>query len=103
MMSDKGQRSRQKELTAVTARPERSLPPSAAAATDEPIRLLLARQRRILFGLAVAILALGIIAVAQSFAGSVFASNREPQVRRIAASEPARPPAPPQAIDGLLF
>jgi hypothetical protein len=73
--------------------------------------LLLDRQRRILFGLAVAIMSLGIIAITQSFHSAVLANA--PDVRRVVPAEPASIPAqarpttrvgPTEAgLDTLLF
>jgi hypothetical protein len=70
--------------------------PSARAMPDgldpEPrVTTLLQRERRVLFGLAVAIMGLGIIAITQSFHSSVLANNAQPEVRRIVPAEPAIP------------
>ena len=92
----------------MTARPALPEKPLLHGGEDpSAMRILLERQRRILFGLAVAIMSLGIIAIAQSFHGSVFARNGDPEVRKVVAAEPARSPTSARpgepALDGLLF
>ena len=101
------------ELAIVTPLPsptEQALPDRAASG-GRWTPLLLDRQRRILFGLAVVIMGLGIIAVTQSFHSAVLANA--PDVRWIVPAEPAALPVqarpttrvgPTEAgLDTLLF